>query len=86
MHNHCINKLLNLKEVIIKKIIHTDSFVKIMLETKPKEHRCPICGKSTRKTHDYRVQTIKDSSFSVETLLPGFTKTPLCLFLWKTLL
>ena len=33
MHNHCINKLLNLKGVIVKKIIHADSFVKIMLET-----------------------------------------------------
>lgn len=31
MHNHCINKLLNLKGVIVKKIIHADSFVKIML-------------------------------------------------------
>ena len=34
MHNHCINKLLNIEDVIVKKVIHADSFVKIHLETK----------------------------------------------------
>ena len=66
MHNHCINKLLNLKGVIVKKIIHADSFVKIMLETNPKEQICPACGKSTKKIHDYRMQTIKDLPFQLK--------------------
>ena len=60
MHNHCINKLLNIEEVIVKKVIHSDSFVKILLETTPKEHICPVCGKPTKRIHDYRTQTIKD--------------------------
>ena len=38
MHSHCINKLLNIEDVFVKKIVHADTFVKIMLETKPKEH------------------------------------------------
>lgn len=66
MHNHCINKLLNIEDVIVKKIIHSDSYVKIMLETKPKEHLCPACGKLTKRIHDYRMQTIKDLPFQLK--------------------
>ena len=66
MHNHCINKLLNIEEVIVKKVIHSDSFVKILLETTPKEHICPVCGKPTKRIHDYRTQTIKDLPFQLK--------------------
>ena len=66
MHNHCINKLLNIEDVIVKKIIHSDSFVKIMLETKPHEHICPVCGQLTKRIHDYRMQTIKDLPFQLK--------------------
>ena len=66
MHNHCINKLLNIEDVIVKKVIHSDSFVKILLETKPKEHICPNCGRSTKRIHDYRIQTIKDLPFQLK--------------------
>ena len=48
MHNHCINKLLNIEDVIVKNVIHAKSFVKIMLETRPKEHTCPACGELTK--------------------------------------
>ena len=58
MHNHCINKLLNIEEVIVKNVIHAESFVKIMLETRPKEHTCPACGGLTKRIHDYRMQTM----------------------------
>lgn len=63
MHNHCINKLLNIEEVIVKNVVHADSFVKIHLETKPKEQICPACGSLTKRIHDYRMQTIKDLPF-----------------------
>ncbi len=66
MHNHCINKLLNIEDVIVKKIIHSDSSVKIMLETTPTEHTCPVCGHSTKRIHDYRIQTIKDLPFQMK--------------------
>lgn len=66
MHNHCINKLLNIEEVIVKKIIHADTFVKIHLETKPKVHSCPACGSATKRIHDYRMQTIKDLPFQLK--------------------
>lgn len=66
MHNHCINKLINIEDVIVKKIIHSDSSVRIMLETKPKEHICPVCGRNTKRIHDYRMQTIKDLPFQLK--------------------
>ncbi len=49
MHSHYINKLLNIEDVIVRKIIHADDFVKIYLETKPREEICPCCG-SQEKT------------------------------------
>ena len=66
MHNHCINKLLNIEDVIVKKVIHADSFVKIHLETKASVQTCPACGSLTRKIHDYRLQTIKDLPFQTK--------------------
>ncbi|MBQ8040415.1 MAG: ISL3 family transposase [Lachnospiraceae bacterium] len=66
MHSYCINKLLNIEDVIVKKIIHGDSFVKIMLETKPREHICPVCGAATKRIHDYRTQAIKDLPFQLK--------------------
>lgn len=66
MHNYCINKLLNLEDVIVKKVVHADTFVQIHLETKPKEHICPSCGAVTKHVHDYRMQTIKDLPFQLK--------------------
>ena len=63
MHSNSIRKLLNLKEVFVKKIIHGDEVVKIFLETKPREHTCPCCQGKTTKVHDYREQVIKDLPF-----------------------
>lgn len=66
MHNNCINKLLNLEGVIVKKVIHADNFVKIYIETKPAEQICPCCGLATKRIHDYRLQTIKDLPFQLK--------------------
>ena len=63
MHNNSINKLLNLKGVNVKKISHGDSFIKIYLQTQPREHICPACGCLTSKIHDYREQVVKDLPF-----------------------
>lgn len=60
MHNYCINKLLDLKEVKVKKVTHADSYVKIFIETTPSMQTCPCCNKQTKQIHDYRMQQIKD--------------------------
>ena len=66
MHSHYTNKLLNIEDVSIKKIQHSHTFVKIYLETKPKDHICPYCGSTTKQVHDYRYQTIKDLPFQLK--------------------
>ena len=63
MHSHHINKLLNIEDVIIKKIRHSDTFVKIHLEIKPSKQVWPCCVSTTKQFHDYRYQTIKDLPF-----------------------
>lgn len=63
MHSNCINKLLNLKDVTVKKVEHADTWVKFYLETKPTEQTCPNCGSKTARIHDYRQQIIKDLPF-----------------------
>ena len=60
MHNYCINKLIDLKEVKVKNINHSNSDVKIYIETKATTQTCPCCGQTTKQIHDYRSQTIKD--------------------------
>lgn len=40
--------------------------MKIYIETKPKEHVCPCCGFTTKRIHDYRLQTIKDLPFQMK--------------------
>ena len=69
MHSNSINKLLNLKEVKVKKIIHGENTVQIYLETQPREHICPSCGATTKKIHDYREQVIKDLPFQFKNTL-----------------
>ena len=52
--------LLNLKDVFIRRSIHSDSSLKIFIETHPKEQICPCCGQKTKRVHDYRLQEIQD--------------------------
>ena len=66
MYSNCINKLLNLEEVIIKKITHADHFIKVYIETKPSLHTCPNCKSQTKRIHDYRTQEIKDLPFQLK--------------------
>ena len=66
MYPNYIKNLLQVEEVIIKKVslgLFNTTFV--MLETKPKAHNCPKCGNSTSRVHDYRLQRIKHIPFGI---------------------
>lgn len=79
MHSNSTKNLLNLEDVIIKKIVHADCFVKIFIETKPVKQLCPCCGTTTKRIHDYRLQTIKDLPFQLKhTLLVLRKRRYLC--------
>lgn len=60
MHSNCTKKLLGLEDVILKKVVQADNYVKLFIETAPSPHICPCCGSSTSRIHDYRSQVVKD--------------------------
>ena len=66
MLSNYINKLLDLKDVKVKKITQSDHFVEIHIETEPTLHTCPSCGNETKRIHDYRMQKIKDLPFQLK--------------------
>lgn len=79
MHSNSTKNLLNLEDIFIKKIIHADDFVEIHIETKVSEQICPCCGNTTKRIHDYRLQTIKDLPFQFKhTLLVLRKRRYLC--------
>lgn len=60
MHSNCTKYLLGLEDVIIKKVVPADNYVKFFIETAPSPQVCPTCGCITSRIHDYRYQKIKD--------------------------
>lgn len=63
---YSIEKLLGLKEVIVKNVRQLPDRTEIVIELPRKPHLCPCCGHQTNHVHDYRWQTVKD--------LPTFDK------------
>ena len=72
LYNHFTEKLLNLQEVLIKKIENIENFTYIYLEMPIVEHVCPNCGGKTKYIHDYRCRTIKD--------LPSFDQNVIIIY------
>lgn len=60
MENY-MTKLLGLKDVIVTDIDDSGSELLIYIELPRRKHKCPMCGTSTDKIHDYRKQKVKDS-------------------------
>lgn len=60
MHSNCTKNLLDLEDIILKKVIQADNYVKFLIETAPSPQICPCCGSQTSRIHDYRSQVIKD--------------------------
>ncbi len=69
MQDYFITKFLNLKEVSVKNIDFNNKYIKVFIETSPKIHLCPCCGKETSKVHDYRLQEIKDCFYNNKQVL-----------------
>lgn len=68
MYPNYSKSFLDLKKVFVKKVIPTDLFLKIFIETKPSEQVCPCCGCKTKRIHDYRIQEIDDIPFQGKTV------------------
>ena len=59
-HLDYIQKLLELKEVLVTDLVNSESHTDIFVELPLKEHECPQCGEMTSYVHDYRNQKVKD--------------------------
>lgn len=55
-----ISKILDLEDVIIRKVENYSDSLHFYIEMPVREHICPVCGHSTASIHDYREQIIKD--------------------------
>ena len=60
MYPNYSKTFLDLEDVLIRKVVHADSFLQIHIETRPAEQTCPCCSQKTRRIHDYRFQKIQD--------------------------
>lgn len=64
LYRDCIEKLLQLKDVIVTNIECQGREMHIWLRMEQRMHFCPCCGTITGKVHDYRTQLVKDISIS----------------------
>jgi transposase len=55
-------KILGLKDVIVTKVENINEEVHIFLDMKLETQVCPHCRHETKRTHDYRIQIVKDLS------------------------
>lgn len=62
-------KLLDMEDVIVKKVENSGEEVHISIELPRRIQICPRCGKETNRVHDYREQKIKDIPFGRTTYL-----------------
>lgn len=61
MLNHdYILKILDVEDVIVRKVENEQEQLCIYIELPVREHTCPKCGQGTTRVHDYREQIIKD--------------------------
>ncbi|MCQ4837944.1 ISL3 family transposase, partial [[Clostridium] symbiosum] len=49
-----------ISEVLPRKVVQADSFIKIFIQSQPVEQTCPCCGAKTKRIHDYRLQEVQD--------------------------
>lgn len=60
MLSNCIKNLLNLKDVIVKKVKNFENVVEVYAELPISKQICPECGAETSKIHDHYTQPIRD--------------------------
>lgn len=82
MHTDYSNDLIEIKDenVIITNVFTEEGLKHIHLEQARKAHRCPHCGKTTSRVHDYRVRKIKHQySFGNRVILHYRRRRYVCL-------
>ena len=62
-------KLLDLEDVIVRKVEIYEDKAEVYIELPRKDHKCPVCGELTSQIHDYLEQCVKDIPFGRTTML-----------------
>ena len=60
LYTNFSEKLLGIQDVEVKNIEENEKNIYIKIEHPRKECTCPLCGRQTKRIHDYRQQKIKD--------------------------
>ena len=55
-----IEKMMGMQDVEVKKIEEEEKRITIYIEMYRKDCECPVCGRKTRRVHDYRWQRVKE--------------------------
>lgn len=56
----------NLEDTFIKEVIHTNHYIRILIETTLSIQTYSDCGKQIKHIQDYRYQKIKEPSFQMK--------------------
>ena len=64
LYSDCIEKLLQLEDIIVTNIDCIGNEMHIELRMEKRLHHCPRCNTLTSKVHDYRTQLVKDVSIA----------------------
>lgn len=78
LYSNYTQALLNLQEVLVKKVVADNFFTVIDIELPLAEHSCPRCSCKTSRVHDYRTQLIKDIPLGNHTILKYRKRRYLC--------
>lgn len=62
LYSNYTSDLLGLEDIIVTKVISRDTEIHIYLEPKLQMQVCPTCRHETKRSHDYRLQAVKDVS------------------------
>ena len=60
LYTHFTQEVLELQDVIVRKIESNEKELTIYIELERKQHNCISCGTATDAIHNYRKQIIKD--------------------------
>ena len=63
-----IRKLIGIQDVNVKEIKENEKSIDIYIDLDAKPHKCPCCGYTTSKIHDYRIQKVRDIPYRLKTV------------------
>ena len=73
-NNNCIQEIIGIKGLEIKKVINVLGEIHIYFRLKQEEMICPRCGSKVNHVHDYREQQLKDEEITGQKTILHYNK------------